>query len=351
MMRTLMYGLSVAAALLTLPSLLRAADQGAADAPRIAGSLTFTCVPDPKSKAAGAKEFEDTLDLGEDRVKSKALAADGFPGTLSIPKVVNGIPTFNIVFKKPGSTATYFIRTKPGGDVTGSFTRVEGGKTLRYTIGGGSKQAGNDGAPAKATASLDPDVLRVNGGYVRLMSVQVAMADAGVSADKAKLAGILKAAGNDQNAMRDELAQGKFDAKQYVSKAEARLNEAQRSVKEFLGAHAAAVEAAQDKPFAASYVYLNQMRGAVAEVGGDAGAKHADQLIFQSLLELTKLARAKDKLTPDAAEKLRERTKADVTKALAEAHRERFEKTLDAMASYKPDATATSGASHTKPAK
>jgi hypothetical protein len=331
------------AALFALPSLLRGADQGAADAPRIAGSLTFTCVPDEKSKKAGAKEFEDTLDLGEDRVKSKALAADGFPGTLSIPKVVNGVPTFNIVFKKPGATATYFIRAKPGGDVTGSFTRVEGGKTLRYTIGGGSKQAGNVAAPVKTPASLDPDVLRVNGGYVRLMSIQVAMADAGVSADKAKLAAILKAAGNDENALRHELAAGKIDATQYVAKAESRLNEAQRSVKQFLGDHAAAVEAAQDGPFAGTYAYLNQMRGAVADAGGGdaAAAKHADQLIYQSLLELTKLARAKDKLTPDAAEKLRERTRTDVTKALAESHRERFEKTLEAMASYKPGATPT----------
>jgi hypothetical protein len=337
-MRTVLQIMIVTALGMMVSPRALAADQDAADAPRIAGSLTFTCVPDAKSKTAGAKEFEDTLEVGEDRVKSKALAAEGFPGTLSIPKVVNGIPTFNIAFKKPGVTATYFIRAKPGGDVTGSFTRVEGGKTLHYTIGGGSKQPGNDGVPAKTTASVDPDVLRVNGGYVRLMSVQVAMADAGVRADKAKLASILKAAGNDQNAMRNELAQGKLDAKQYVSKAEARLNEAQRSVKDFLGEHAAAVEAAQDKPFAATYAYLNQMRGAVVEAGGDAGAKHADQLILQSLLELTNLARAKDKLTPDAADKLRERTKADVAKALAEAHRERFEKTLDAMASYKPGA-------------
>jgi hypothetical protein len=342
MMRTL---LMILCGVSMLPYAARgAADQGAVDAPRIAGSLTFTCVPDAKSKSAGAKEFEDTLDLGDDRVKSKALAADGFPGTLSIPKVVNGVPTFNIVFKKPGATATYFIRTKPGGDVTGSFTRVEGGKTLRYVIGGGSKQAGN--TEAKTPASLDPGVLRVNGGYVRLMGIQVAMADAGVSADKAKLTSILKAAGNDQNAFRNELAQGKLDAKQYVSKAEARLDEAQHSVKEFLGAHAAAVEAAEDKPFAATYVYLNQMRGAVAEAGGgDAGAKHADQLIYKSLIELTNLARTKDKLTPETAENLRERTKADVSKALAEPHRERFERTLDAMASYKP------GASQTKPAK
>jgi hypothetical protein len=325
---------------LSLIPAVRAADQGAADAPRIAGSLTFTCVPDPKSKAAGAKEFEDTLELGDDRVTSKALSADGFPVALSIPKIVNGVPTFNIVFKKPGTTATYFIRAKPGGDVTGSFTRVEGGKTLRYAIGGGgggggAKQVGN------TSPSLDPEVLRVNGGFVRLMSVQVAMADAGVNADKAKLAAILKSAGNDHNALRGELAQRKLDAKQYVSKAEARLTEAQRSVTAFLGANAAAVEAAQDGPFAGTYVYLNQMRGAVADsVGGEAGARRADQLIYQSLVELTNLARTKDKLTPDVAAKLRERTKADVTSAVAEPHRERFEFTLDAMASYKPGGSA-----------
>jgi hypothetical protein len=194
-------------------------------------------------------------------------------------------------------------------------------------------------------------VVRVNVGYVRLMSVQVAMADAGVRADKAKLAAILKAAGADQNALRNELAQGKLDAKQYVTKAEARLNEAQRSVTQFLGEHADAVRAAQDKPFAATYVYLNQMRGAVIDAGGGAAAKHADQLIYQSLLELTKLARAKDKLTPEAAETLREQTKAGVTKALAESHRERFDNALDAMASYKADDAAPGGASHTKPAR
>lgn len=319
---------------------VRAADQGAVDAPRIAGSLTFTCVPDAKSKAAGATEFEDTLELGDDRVKSKVLAADGFPGTLSIPKVVNGVPTFNIVFKKPGATATYFIRAKPGGDVTGSFTRVEGGKTLRYAIagGGGPKQAGNAGASPKTSPSLDPDVLRVNGGYVRLMTVQVAMADAGVNADKAKLAGILRAAGNDQNALRNDLVQGKLDPKRYVAKAESRLNEATRSVKEFLGEHAAVVEAAQDAPFAMTSTYLNQMRAAAAEFGGD-GAKRADRVIFESLMELAKLARRKEQLTPDVATKLKERAKTDVTKALDESHRERFEKALDAMASYESGTT------------
>src|SRR5690349_9654408 len=88
----------VALGLMLIPR-ARGADPADVNAPRIAGSLTFTCVPDKKSKDAGATEFEDTLELGDDRVKSKALSADGFPGTLSIPKVVNDVPTFTIVFK------------------------------------------------------------------------------------------------------------------------------------------------------------------------------------------------------------------------------------------------------------
>src|SRR3954469_5289593 len=122
-MTTLRRYMLVSLVWLLAPSSARGGDPPAVDAPRIGGELTFTCVPDDKSKKAGAKEFEDTLELGDDRVKSKSLAADGFPNTLSIPKVVNGVPTFNIVFKKPGATATYFIRAKPGGNVTGSFTR------------------------------------------------------------------------------------------------------------------------------------------------------------------------------------------------------------------------------------
>ena len=183
------------------------------DGTQISGTLVFTCTPDEKSKKAGASPFEDTLELGNDRVKSKALTAEGFPVALSIPKTVNGVPTFNAIFKKPGATATYFIRVKEGGVVSGSLTRTQGGKTIRYVIG--TIGARDDAAAAaKVDAALDPAVLRVNGGFVRLMSVQVAMADAGVNADKAKVAAILKSAGSDQNALRAELLGKKITPEQ-----------------------------------------------------------------------------------------------------------------------------------------
>src|SRR3954452_13292181 len=104
-------------------------------APRISGKFSFRCEPDAKSKAAGAQPFDETLEIANDRVASKRLAGEGFPQALSIPKVVNGVPTFNVVFKKPGAAATYFIRVKRGGAVSGSLTRTDGGKTLRYVIG------------------------------------------------------------------------------------------------------------------------------------------------------------------------------------------------------------------------
>ena len=328
---------------------------------RLSGTLTFTCTPDEKSKKAGATPFEDTLELGNDRVKSKVLSADGFPVALSIPKMVNGVPTFNAAFKKPGATATYFIRVKDGGTVSGSLTRTQGGKTTRYTIGtaggGGGRDGakGQDGAPGRGTAdpALDPAVLRVNGGFVRLMSVQVAMADAGVNADKAKIAAVVKAAGGEQNKLRGELLRRKITPEQYAKQAELRLNEARQNVAQLLGDRAAKVESAYDAPFAGAYVYLNQMRAAATEAntseGGDDAGKRADQAIYKSLIELTTLAKKREALTPEAVEKMKDRTRSEVIAALGEAQRERFEKTLTGLASYDSGSATTKAT--TTPAK
>jgi hypothetical protein len=324
----------------------------------VSGTLTFTCTPDEKSKKAGATPFEDTLELGDDRVKSKVLTAEGFPVALSIPKMVNGVPTFNASFKKLGETATYFIRVKDGGTVSGSLTRTRGGKTLRYTIGTPGRRDGangEDGAPARGTAdpALDPAVLRVNGGFVRLMSVQVAMADAGVNADKSKIAAVVKAAGGEQNKLRGELLRRKITPEQYSKQAELRLNEARQSVAQLLGDHAAKVESAYDAPFAGTYVYLNQIRAAATEANtsegtGDAG-KRADQAIYKSLIELTKLAKKHDALTPTVVEGIKQRTRDEVVAALGEAQRERFENMLTGLASYGSDPAKTK--STTAPAK
>lgn len=328
----------------------RAADEPAVDAPRMSGTLSFTCTPDAKSKTAGAAPFDDTLELGDDRVKSKALAGQGFPVALSIPKIVNGVTTINASFKKQGDTATYFLRIKSDKQITGSFVRMTGTKTLRYTIGGGSSRGEPENPnPSKTTgdALLDPDVLRVNGGFVRLMSAQVAMADAGVSAEKTKVAEIIKSAGADQNTMRMSLIKGEMTPAQYVHKAEARLAAAHDAVAKVLGDNAAKVEKAYDAPFAGGYVKLNQMRAAVADSGAPADAsKRADQVIYHSLLDLTMLAKKRGELTADAAHKLEDRTHTDVLSALGADHRERFDKVFTGLSSQGGNTSAT-----TKPAK
>src|SRR5688572_7315278 len=171
---------------------------------------SFACTPDAKSKAAGATRFVDTLDVGGLTAKSAALSEDGFPEAKAEPKTVNDVVTLNVTFRKTGgATAAYFLRAKKDGTVSGSLVRTEGGKALRYTVGATSaREAAEPDEPPKpaaraaAEAALDPEVLRVNGGFVRLMSAQAALADAGVKADKAKVAEILKAAGAHQNELR-----------------------------------------------------------------------------------------------------------------------------------------------------
>lgn len=323
--------------LLIWSSLAVAADD-VGDGTQISGSLTFTCTPDEKSKNAGAAAFDDTLDLGNDRVKSAVLAKVGFPPALLVPKLVNGVPTFTAIFRKAGVTATYFIRAKPGGEVSGSFTRVEGGKTLRYTLGASTPRESANGHASKiADVMLDPEVLRINGGFVRLMSVQVAMADAGVNADKSRLAAILKSAGVKQDDLRTGLASHKLKPDQYVKQAEAVLSDANKSVQQLLGNNAEKVQAAYDAPFASGYVYLNQMRAAAAESNATSDAvKLADQAVYKSLLDLARLAKKKDELTSDAVATIKQRAHTEVVTALGEAHRKRLEETLASMASYKP---------------
>jgi hypothetical protein len=329
------------------------ADNAALDAPRVVATLDVTCTPDAKSKAAGAEPFGDTLELADDRVKSKALSAAGFPVALAIPKLVNGVMTVNVTFKKKGGTqtgpasATYFVRRKPDGSTSGSFTRTEGGKTLRYTIGATSaRESAGDPQPPKpaatddASAGLDPGVLRVNGGFVRLMSVATAMADAGVGADKAKVGEILKSAGADQNAMRTALLKGTLKPEQYVKQAEARLAKAHASLAQVLGsANTAKVEAAYAQPFAATYVHLNRMRAAAAEAAPPPEvAKRVDKAVYAALLELTTLARKREALTPEAVGKIKEAANAAVLAELGDDadKRKRFEQTFAGLEAYEP---------------
>ena len=310
-------------------------------APRISGKLSFRCEPDDKSKAAGARAFDETLELANDRVTSKRLTGEGFPVALSIPKVVNGIPTFNIVFKKEGAAATYFIRVKRGGAVSGSFTRTEGGKTLRYVIGSTAEHeqpATRPTGPMDKGTLLEPAVLRVNGGFVRLMAVPVAMADAGVNADKTKVSAILKSAGADQNALRLSLLRRQITPEQYAAQGEARIAAGQKALAGLFGPDKSPqVERAMEQPFAATYVYLNQLRAAAVEVGDNDRAKRADHAAYEGLLKLTELAKQKHALTPDAVAKLKDRARTDVAAALGDDKREQFDKTLDALTSYKPE--------------
>src|SRR5688572_6786813 len=93
------------------------------NAPRVAGEFPVTCTPDEKSKKAGAKAFDDTVTLDSDRVRSTALKAQGYADeALAIPKIVNGVVTVSVSFKKGGGKATYFLRVKKDGTITGSLT-------------------------------------------------------------------------------------------------------------------------------------------------------------------------------------------------------------------------------------
>ena len=311
------------------------------DAPRVTGTLSFTCTPDPRSKAAGAAPFDDTLDIFADRVESKALKAEGFPIALAIPKVAGGVTEFKATFKRNenGATATYFVRAKADGSVSGSLTRNDpGGKTRRYTLGTRARApAATTNPAADAAAALDPGVLRVNGAFVRLMSIRSAMADAGVNADRAKLAAILKSAGEDHNALRVALLTGEVPPAEYVKRGEARLAEARGALKQLFGDdRSGAVEAAYAAPFAKGYVTLNQMRAAVADAGAPADAtKRADQVVVRSLVELAALAKKREQLTPDALWALTERARGDVVAALGERGdaRRRFERLFEGLAS------------------
>jgi hypothetical protein len=342
-----MFALTLAMAAGASAAPKKTADAGAGGgAATMAESLTFTCTPDEKSKAAGAAPFEDTLDFTTDSAKSAALSKEGFAEAATSPKTVNEVITINVTFKKPGETAAYFIRAKKDGTLSGSLVRRAGTKTLRYTIGTTSdNEAAERNAPAKASTkpsdlALDPAVLRVNGGFVRLMGAQAAMADAGVNADKGKVAAILKAAGAEQNRMRTELLKGELTPDAYAKEGEERLAQARAALVKLLGADkAAAVEDAHAQPFTSAYVYLNQMRAALVESGGSGeGFKRADKAIYEGLVNLTVQAKQKGKLTPGSAAKLKDDTRAAVLAAIDPKTRERFERTFDGLTAYKPGA-------------
>jgi hypothetical protein len=321
---------------------------GAGSGAALADSLSFTCTPDEKSKAAGATAFEETLDISGGTAKSAALAKEGFAEADASPKTVNEVITLNVTFKKAGATASYFLRSKKDGTLSGSLVRKEGAKSLRYTIGATTEEAakaGPAGPPkhggkgaAAAEAALDPAVLRVDGGFVRLMCAPAAMADAVVTSDKAKVGAVLKDAGAEQNHLRSELLDGKLKPDEYAKQGAERLTKAQADLAKVLGPDkSAAVEAAYGRPFASTFVQLNQMRTALAQSGGAGeGFKRADKAVYEALVNLATQAKKADKLTPESAAKLRDDARAAVVAAIDPATRKRFEQTFDGLMAYKP---------------
>jgi hypothetical protein len=203
-------------------------------------------------------------------------------------------------------------------------------------------------AAGKATdVNTEPEVLRVNGEYVKFMCAQVAMGEAHVTGDKAKVAEVLKDAGSDQNELRVMMIKGDITPAQYAKGADAALTAARARLKKLLGDEAdAKVEAAYEKPFTSAHVYLNQMRTAVAELGTGEEFKPADEVVYKSLSELSALARKPKQRTPEAITKIRDDAHADVVKALPEKRRDTFEKVLKGLTS-KPAPTSVP-AKHSK---
>ncbi len=303
---------------------------------KVSGKMSFTCTPDAKSKEAGATPFDDTLELKEDHATSTKLAADGFPEGKSIPESgdESGL-ALKATFKKTGATATYSIHLRKGtadktAHVSGTFVRVEGGKTTRYTVGdlGAAAQAA-------AAAATDPAVLHADGGFIRLMNAQAALADAGIKTDNAKLAAIIKSAGQDQSAMQAKLRAHTLTPADYEKQANDRLKAAHEALGELVGggANAAKLEKSFDKPFASGFVRMKQMMAAARVVPDEARRKKVDQAVSGRLLELSKLAKKPDQLTPDAVDKIVEHAHADVTKVLGPDDAKLFDRVYTAMSS------------------
>jgi hypothetical protein len=187
----------------------------------------------------------------------------------------------------------------------------------------------------------EPEVLRVNGAFVKFMCAQVAMGEAHVSADKEKVSEILKDAGSDQNELRVMMLKGEITPGQYAKGADAALAAARGKLTKLLGDDASAkLESAYEKPFTSANVYLNQIRTAVAELGTGEEFKPADDAVYKRLAELSALARKPAQRTPPAIAKIREQAHADVVKALPEKQRETFEKVLKGLASSAAPTTA-----------
>ena len=353
----------LASALFTVvPAVVRAAqvDDDLGDGTRVTGDLEVTCTPDKKSKDAGAEEFDDTLKLADDRVESKALSARGFPDVLAIPKTVNGVVTLNVTFQKKNNKdkAVYTLRLKKDGAVGGSLTITERGTRQRYTVrskgapavaekpgaagGGGKGKAkagkGRKGSGAGAAAEPDPAVVRVDGGFVRLMTAQVALAEAGVKDDakKAKVAEILKAAGTDQIGLKGTYLSGAMTAAEYADAAGRRLDEANKALAALLGDDIADLEAAYKKPAAAEFLYHNAMRAALAELDDRSKTAAADKAVHQSMLELALLVRKPAGREADVLAKFRELTDTRVKKALPAPLWARVQKTVEGLMSYEP---------------
>ena len=348
------------AVLLLAVSVTRAADptEDVGDGTRVNGKLQVTCTPDEKSKAAGDTPFDDTITLADDRVDSAALAQRGFPPTLSIPKTVNGIVTMTAVFKKQGGEkATYSIRIRKDQTVNGSLTIVKGKERHRYVVrtkgtpvgpdpdASDTAKAGKHGKSKAAVArgaDADPGVIRIDGGFVRLMTTNVAMTESGVTdkAKKAKVAEIQKAAGTDWQAIKGTYLSGAITAAEYVEVAGRRLDDANGELKALLGEDIADLDAAFAKPVTSEFLYHQALRTALAELDDPDKTALANKALVQSMRDLGSLTHKPAGRAPDVFAKFRELTEARMKKALPAADWASVQKTVDASTSYRPDQTA-----------
>jgi hypothetical protein len=329
----------------------------AGDGTRVSGAPEVTCTPDEKSRKAGAVAFDDTITLAADRVESKALSARGYPESLSIPKTVNGVVTMNVSFfkKKNGDKATYSLRIKKDGTVSGSLTTTEGKTKYRYLVrtkgspepadaekSAAGKSAGKKGGKSKGgkakDAPADPAVVRVDGGFVRLMTTNVALTEARVTdkAKKAKVTDIQNAAGTDWQAMKGTYMSGALSAAEYVEAATRRLDDANKEMAALLGDEIADLETAYASPTVGAFLYHNAMRAALAELEDAPKAVEADKAVYQGMLELAMLVRKPAGREPDVLKKFQELTDARVKKALPAAQWARVQKTVEGLTSYRP---------------
>ena len=329
------------------------------DGTRVSGTLEVTCTPDEKSRKIGAVPFDDVITLSEDRVECKALSARGYPESLSIPKTVNGVITMTVSFKKnSGDKATYSLRIKPDETVSGSLTTIEGKGKTRYrylvrtkgapepkeseTAAAAKGKKGKSKSKKQADAPADPAVLKVDGGFVRLMTTNVALTEARVKdpAKKAKVTEIQNAAGTDWQALKGTYMSGALSTAEYVEAATRRLDDANREMKALLGDDIADLETAYASPTVTAFLYHNAMRAALAELENAPKAVAADKAVYESMLELAMLVRKPAGREPDVLAKFRELTDTRVKKVLPAAQWAKVQKTVEGLTSYRPPAAA-----------